>query len=131
MGRGLPVLLVCPSLPGRGEGWQCVGYGRIGQNTEYALSGAHPVADVSRECHSESEKGFAAAGPPGPLAALVRIMLFPLRAPQGAITLGNVECATHWGHPHVWHGFDLYLEPQCSMVCTPRRLLECAPLVLL
>jgi hypothetical protein len=67
----------------------------MGDTTEYALSGAHPVAGVSRECHSESEKGFAAAGPPGPLAALVRIMLFPLRAPRGAITLGNVECATH------------------------------------
>ena len=47
---------------------------------------------ASRERHSESKKGFAAVSP---LATFVRTVLCPLCAPQGAVTLGNIECATH------------------------------------
>ena len=43
----------------------------------------------------EDQEGVCSGGRCLLLATLVRIMLFPLCAPQRAITLGNIECATH------------------------------------
>ncbi len=42
-----------------------------------------------------TKRGCSGGATPWLLATFVRIMLFPLCAPQGAITLGNIECVTH------------------------------------